>query len=143
MPKKGTETQSVVASFDETRSLKELIGNKFSDQLSEKDRMIKESFCQKIRDIQKFECGYCVKSFDGYILDPGAQLVLINKNFNLIWDTIPFEKMDAVKLWIEKNHHIYNVLFCPDYHYQIMETPGNSDFEEYRKWFNNHLKGTY
>jgi hypothetical protein len=52
-------------------------------------------FGNKLREIQN----YCKNRY----VDLGEAVVLINKTFGYIWDTIPFGKIDEILEWFQNN----------------------------------------
>lgn len=132
--------QDTVDSIDPCRSLASYIGNKGGDFLSERDKNIKAQFGVKLREIQKFACPHCKPDFEGYILDCGEALLLINRQFGFRWSTIPYGEMETIRDWLVKNHHHRLQLLDKDYHYTIMALENSPDAAEYQEWFNQHEK---
>lgn len=124
--------------IDGYKCLRDYIGNKSYEQLSEYEKNIKAKFSIKLKEIQCFHCPYCPADKDGFALSPGEQLLLINKNFGYTWNTIPYEKMETVKEWMQNNHHKIHLILHKDYHYGIENMPNDSGAIEYKNWYRNH-----
>ena len=86
--RKGSE-QNPNIEIENHRSLHDYIGRKNNDQLSERDKVIKSQFNLKLHDIQYFDCSLCTPLYDRMRIDPGELLILINKQYGFLWNTIP------------------------------------------------------
>ena len=135
--RKGSE-QNPNIEIENHRSLHDYIGRKNNDQLSERDKVIKSQFNLKLHDIQYFDCSLCAPLYDGMRIDPGELLILINKQYGFLWNTIPWGKMDEIFKWVINNHHKKTLLLQKDYHYTIMTSENGAGFKEYQRWFNDH-----
>jgi hypothetical protein len=135
--KKGSEQTPTIEIYD-NKSLFDYIGRKSPEQLSEYEKGIKAQFNLKLKDIQIFYCEFCPKDADGSRINVGELLMMINKQYKCMWNTIPWGKMDEVKEWVINNHHKRILLLSKDYHYTIITAETGSGVKDYQDWYNNH-----
>ena len=138
MGKKNDSIRQIADEIDPNRSLWDYIGNKENDKLTEYEKTIKAQFNAKIREIQNFPCEHCKPDFEGYRIDCGELLVIINKQLGYVWNKIPWGKMETVLEWVVNNHHRKIRFLDKGYHYGVMEMENNLDAVEYQQWYNKH-----
>jgi hypothetical protein len=67
----------------------------------------------------------------------GEDLLGLNKNFGLVWDTIPFGKLDEIQQWFINNAFRKYQIFEPILHAQIMMGQDENS-KYYQLYFNSH-----
>lgn len=73
-------------------------------------------FSQRLKSIQLF----CENKH----VDLGEALIMINKTFGWVWDTIPYCKLEEVKQWFENNWFRVHQILEPEKHAAILAMPG-------------------
>lgn len=91
-------------------------------------RKVLIQFCKKLADIQK-------TAFDNFI-DPAELLIMISRNYGWIWETIPWGRLDEVKIWCKNNWWRHCQMLNPEQHNILMQTEN-----DYSTWFKNISKG--
>jgi len=86
------------------------------------------SFANKLNEIQDI----CKNKY----LDLGEALLMLNKSFGYIWDTIPFGKMDEIKQWFINNWFRNYQILEPEKHEQIMKME-SPDARQYQDFYNS------
>ena len=56
-------------------------------------------------------------------VDEGEVLIMINRNFGLVWDTIPFGRMDEITEWVQGNIRQVLAFTCPALHAWLKTNP--------------------
>jgi len=99
-----------------------------------------KSGCKEIAQQFKDELRKIQSAVTDQLYDIGEMLVMINRNYGYSWETIPWGKMDEIKIWVRKNYFRRTQLLAPDLHHDLMTMENNQGAIEYKNWFNKHIE---
>jgi hypothetical protein len=125
--KRKALTMSVTeVAFDSHSTLRELLGGPESRERFKTDPIFLE-FQKKTRRVLAIA--------DQHMLDYGEVLLVINRVYGMIWDTIPFYKYTEVEQLINQNWYRFFEILNPQAH-ALLITSDN----DYSIWYHYHLR---